>query len=142
MLRAVLRPALAGGIVLLGLAGCSLGGDDEPRPATGSTRDIARVVQQLEAAVQHRDYAAICNDLFTAAARKRAGGSDCRAFLQSAGEGLRKPRIEPLAIEVSGDRARVRVRTRAAGQAAVDDVLELRRGPSGWRVEALANAGP
>jgi hypothetical protein len=139
MLRAVLRPALAGGIVLLGLAGCSLGGDDEPRPATGPTREIAQVVQRLETAVRRRDYAEICNDLFTAAARKRAGGSDCRGFLRSAGEGVRNPHIEPLGIELRGNRASVRVRTRAAGQAAVEDVLELRRSPSGWRVEALGS---
>jgi hypothetical protein len=137
MLRAVLRPAFAGGILLLGLAGCSLGGDDEPRPATGSTRDIAVVVQRLEAAVRRRDYAEICNDLFTAAARRRAGGSDCRQLLRSAGEGVRNPRIVPLGIDLRGDHASVRVRTRAAGQAAVEDVLELRRERSGWRVDAL-----
>jgi hypothetical protein len=43
------------------------------------------------------------------------------------------------AIEVEGERARVKITTRAAGQAEVPDELELRREQDGWRVEALAD---
>jgi hypothetical protein len=50
---------------------------------------------------------------------------------------VRRPRITPLSIELSGDTARVKVRTRAEGQAALEDtvVLVLERGE--WRIESL-----
>jgi hypothetical protein len=91
------------------MAGC-LGADEEAQPATGAPRAIAEVVHRLERATAARAFAAICGELFTAGARERAGGRDC---------------------------ARVRVRTRAVGQAAVSDVLVLRRGRGEWRVDSL-----
>jgi hypothetical protein len=121
------------------LGGCSLGSDEEPKPATGDTREIAEVVRQLERATAARDSATICNDLFTEDARERAGGKDCERLLRSDAEGVRRPRIELLRIEIEGERATVRVRTRAAGQAEVGDALDLRRAGGEWRVEALAD---
>ena len=98
---------------VLALGGCSLGGDEEPEPATGAAREIGELVRQLERATAARDYAAICNDLFTEAARERAGGSDCVRLLRSGAQGVRRPRIEVRRIEIEGERATVRVRTRA-----------------------------
>jgi hypothetical protein len=43
------------------------------------------------------------------------------------------------AIEIRSGRARVEITTRAAGQAEVPDVLELRRQRGEWRVEALVD---
>jgi hypothetical protein len=120
------------------LAGC-LGGDDEPRPASGAPKEIAEVVERLERAVAEGDYATVCEDLFTAAARERAGGEDCERQTGEAAEEIARPRIDVEAIEVRGDRARVRVTTRATGQAEVPDALELRREEGEWRVEALAD---
>jgi hypothetical protein len=124
---------------VLALGGCSLGGDEEPEPATGAAREIGELVRQLERATAARDYAAICNDLFTEAARERAGGSDCVRLLRSGAQGVRRPRIEVRRIEIEGERATVRVRTRAEGQAEVADALDLRRAEGEWRVEALAD---
>jgi hypothetical protein len=118
------------------LAGC-LGADEEARPATGPAREIAEVVQQLERATARRDFATVCRDLFTAAARERAGGRDCERLTRSVAEGIARPRIDVRAIRVSGERARVSITTRAAGQATLNDVLELRREDGEWRVEAL-----
>jgi len=118
------------------LAGC-LGADEEARPASGAPRDIAAVVERFERATAQRDFATVCEDLFTAAARERAGGEDCERLTRSAAAGISRPRIETKAIAVEGDRARVEVTTRATGQAAVPEVLELRREEGEWRVEAL-----
>jgi hypothetical protein len=120
------------------LTGC-LGGDDEPVPAGGAARSIAAVVERLERATARGDFATVCDDLFTAAARERAGGKDCERLTRSAGEGISRPRIDVSAIEIEAGRARVEIVTRAEGQAAVPDVLELRREADGWRVEALAD---
>jgi stress response protein SCP2 len=51
---------------------------------------------------------------------------------------VRSPMIEIRGIQVrEGGRASVEVRTRAAGQRAVSEVLQLRRENGEWRVEAL-----
>jgi hypothetical protein len=116
--------------------GC-LGADEEPVPAGGAARDIARVVDRLEQATAAGDFGTVCDDVFTAAARERAGGEDCERLTRSAGEGIARPRIDIEAIEIRADRARVEVTTHAAGQAEVPAVLQLRREDGEWRVEAL-----
>jgi hypothetical protein len=117
------------------LTGC-LGADEEAVPARGAARDIAGVVDRLERATAAGDFATVC-ELFTAAARERAGGEDCERLTRSAGEGIARPGIEMKSIDIRADAARVEVTTRAAGQAEVPAVLELRREGGAWRVEAL-----
>jgi hypothetical protein len=118
------------------LAGC-LGADEETEPVRGAARDIAGVVERLERATAERDFGTVCDDLFTAAARERAGGKDCERLTRSAAEDVARPRIEMEAIDIRADGARVEVTTRAAGQAEVPAVLVLRRERGEWRVEAL-----
>ena len=59
---------------ILAPVGCSIGADSEPRPVSGVPKEIAVTVDRLERAIAHADYAEVCDRLFTAAARKRAGG--------------------------------------------------------------------
>jgi Putative lumazine-binding len=118
------------------MSGC-LGGEEDPRPASGPPREIAQVVERLERATAQRDFSTLCDDLFTEAARERAGGEDCERLTRSAAEGIARPRITVKAIELKGERALVEVTTRATGQAEVADTLELRREGGEWRVEAL-----
>jgi hypothetical protein len=123
---------------ILTLTGCSLGADEEPQRAAGPPAEIAAVVQRLERATAQRDWKTVCVELFTAAARERAGGGDCARLLREAAANVRRPEIEIRGIRVrEGGRASVDVRTRAAGQQAVSDVLELRDEDGEWRVEAL-----
>jgi hypothetical protein len=124
-------------IVMLAPTGCSLGGDDEPKPASGAAAQVAATVDRLERAVEQQDFAAICNQVFTAKARQRAGADDCARQLRSAAEGLKRPRIEIQRIEVKDNRATVKVRTEAEGQALVSDELLLRRERLRWLIEAL-----
>jgi hypothetical protein len=122
----------------LTLTGCSLGADEEAPRASGAPAEIAEVVQRLERATAERDWATICSDLFTAAARERAGGADCARLLGEATADVRRPAIEIRGIRMRERRASVEVRTRAEGQRAVSNVLELRSENGEWRVEALA----
>jgi hypothetical protein len=119
------------------MSGC-LGADEQPRPATGPAREIAQVVERLERATVRGDWATVCEQLLSEAARARAGGAECERRTRRAGRGVERPAIEITAIRVRGARAEVAVRTRARGQAEVPDVLELRREEGAWRVEALA----
>jgi hypothetical protein len=125
--------------LLLAPAGCSLGGDEEPKPATGPAQQVAVVIEQLERATREGDYADVCEDVLTEAARERAGGEECERLLRSAAEGLERPSIEIVRIDVNGGRASVRVRTKASGQALVSDTLALRGEGGEWRVEALSD---
>ena len=120
------------------LTGC-LGSDEEPQAAKGAPKDIAAVVERLERATAQHDFATVCNKLFTDAARERAGGEDCVRLTRSAAEGISHPSIQLKAIQVEGPRARVRVGTRATGQAEAEEVIELRRESGQWRIEALAD---
>ena len=137
----MLRPVKWAAILGLGLlagAGCSLGGDDEPPPARGAPKEVARAVQALDLATRRRDYATICNDLFTPAAKRRAGGRGCARLLAESGREVRRPRIQLLEIELNRRGARARVRTRAEGQRPIEDTLVLRRVGREYRIEALA----
>jgi hypothetical protein len=134
----VLRAALIGLVAPLVLAGCSLGGDEEPQPVRGAPRQVAQTVQELEQATRGRDFRSICERLFTASARRRAGGRDCPRLLSSSAEGLRGARIQILGIDIQGRRAEVRVRSRAAGQPPLEDTIQLRRERSGYRIDSLS----
>jgi len=124
-------------VALLAPVGCSFGGEEEPQPASGAPKAIAATVERLERAVADRDYAEVCEELFTTRARRRAGGAECVAQVRSAAEGVRGPTIEIRGIDVKGDRARVRVSTKARGQVRVTDTLDMRREGERWLVEAL-----
>jgi hypothetical protein len=124
-------------IVMLAPSGCSLGGDEDVKPASGAAAQVAATVDRLERAVAKGDFATICKQLFTAKARQRAGGDDCVRQLTAAAEGLKRPRIEIQRIDVKDDQATARIRTEAQGQALVSDELLLRRESGRWLVEAL-----
>ena len=126
------------GALILAPTGC-LGGDDEPQPASGAAREVAAVVEHLERATREADFADVCEDILTAAARERAGGQECERQVSSAAEGVERPTIEIAAIDVKDDRASVEVRTEATGQAEVSDTLTLRNEGGEWRVQALAD---
>jgi hypothetical protein len=134
-----MRAAASGAIAIcLGTAGCSLGGDEEPRPVRGAPKAVAGTVQALDEAPRRRDFGRICDELFTAAARRRAGGRDCARLLAESGKEVLRPRIELLEIELKEGGARARVRTRARGQRPLEDTLVLRRVRGDYRIEALA----
>jgi hypothetical protein len=125
-------------VALLAPTGCSIGADDEPQPVSGVPKQIAATVDQLGSAIAKKDYAEVCDRLFTDAARKRAGGADCAKQLTSSAGDVRNPAIEIRGIEVKGDRATVKVATTAEGQARLIDTLQLRREGKRWLVEALS----
>jgi outer membrane murein-binding lipoprotein Lpp len=124
-------------VAMLAPAGCSLGGDEEPKPVSGVAKEIAATVERLERSVAQRDYETVCSELFTARARQRAGGDECVSQMRSAAEDVRRPTIKIDRIEVKADRATVDVATKAEGQARVTDTLELRRTGQRWLIEAL-----
>jgi hypothetical protein len=125
-------------VAFIAPVGCSVGADSEPQPVSGVPKQIAATVDRLEGAIAREDYAEVCDRLFTATARERAGGADCAKQLTSAAEGVSRPAIVVQGIEVNGNRAAVKVATTAEGQARLIDTLQLRREGGRWLVEALS----
>jgi hypothetical protein len=123
---------------MLAPMGCSLGADEEPQPVKGVPKEIVLTVDALGRAIADRDYATICDKLFTQSARERAGGAECGAQLRSAGEDVRHPTIQIRGIDLKRESAAVKVVTDAAGQARVTDTLQLRREGGRWLIDALS----
>lgn len=135
-----LIPSLAG--VLLGalaLTGCLPGSDEDPKPIKGAPKEVADVITRLERATQGRQFGVLCDQLFTPSARKRAGGKDCVALLRETAKDVRRARIRLLDVRINGNRATARVRTRAEGQTAVEETINLVRDRGRYRISALAS---
>ena len=122
------------GALLLGGSGDS---DDAPRRITGPAKQVADVVTRLELATRRRQFQVVCDELFTRAARTRAGGGNCVRLLSSTAKDVRRPRIRLLSVRISGKRAEARVRTLAADQAAVDETIDFLREGGRYRIAAL-----
>ncbi len=110
---------------------------DERRPITGSGKQVADVVTRLERATRRRQFEVVCDQLFTRAARTRAGGGNCVRLLRSTAKDVRRPRIRLLSVRVDGKRAEARVRTLAQGQAAVEETIDFQREGGRYRIAAL-----
>lgn len=127
---------LAGAAVL---AGCESGrSDGDAEAVKGAPKDVAAAVMSLDAATRAHRWDEICDRLFTRSARRRAGGDDCAELLRSATEDVRRPRVRLVAIRIKGDTAEARVRTRAAGERAVDETIALRRERGRYRIASLS----
>jgi hypothetical protein len=127
------------GMLLAGflLSGCLSVGDDKPKEISGAPKEVAKVVARLETATRRRQFNVLCDQLFTPAARGRAGGKDCVRLLRETAKDVRKARIRLLDVKIDGQRARARVRTTAEGQAAVEETIDLVRKGNGYRIAAL-----
>jgi hypothetical protein len=121
------------------LAGCDSGGSGgDPEAIKGAPKQVAAAVTALDAATRAGRHREICDDLFTRAARTRAGGKDCAALLRSATEDVRNPRVRLLSITVKGNAAEARVRTRSTGERAVDETIAFHRERGRYRISSLS----
>jgi hypothetical protein len=138
MLVPVMRAIAVACAALMGMSGCSLGGDEEPHPAGGAPKAVAAVIQRFDEATRRRDFRTICEGLFTAEARRRAGGGDCERLLRSSTQDVHRPSIQIVSIRIEGRRATVRIRSRASDQRPLEDEVELVRRRARYRISALA----
>ena len=118
-------------------AGCGGSGSGKPAPIQGPAAEVAAVVERLHTALAAHDFAVVCDELLSSAERRQAGGSECPRLLATTARDLRKPRIAIQTIELSGDRALVKVTTTAEGQAPANDVIRLVRQHGRFRIASL-----
>jgi predicted nucleic acid-binding Zn ribbon protein len=113
-------------------------GGGESNPATGNARDAVSTVQAFQQAVADRDYAEICQKLFTTDAREASGGGNCQSVLAQNASRIRNPKVQIRAVVLSGNIATVSVVAQVQGGPAVPDTIRLVRQKDGYRI---ASAG-
>jgi len=122
--------------LVIGLAGCGGGGDDDP--AGDLAQEAADVVKQLQRSIADGDFEHVCDELLSADVRREAGGGDCPAQLERTAGGVKRPRIQVKAIKIEGATAVVDVVTVAQDQAPAKDTIHLVRENGAYRISSLS----
>jgi hypothetical protein len=139
----VLRHPLAltaiAGIAVIALVTALRSGDSGPPAVSGTPKEAVDVVESFRHALGARDFARICDELYTVEAREAAGGDDCQSVLAQETAKLRNPQVKILGLSVNRAGAIVSVQASVGGQRAVKDTIRLVR--QGGRFK-IANAGP
>ena len=130
-LRRVLREplfwtALAGALIIA-VVGVVRSGDDGPADVSGTPKEAVETVEAFRRALAARDFATICDELYTTEAREAAGGDDCQSVLAQETAKLRDPKVEIVGLTVTKDQALVTVRASVRGEKPVQDTLRLQR---------------
>ena len=117
-----------------------LSGSQETPSVSGAAKDVVTTVRQFESALAGRDWAGICNRLYTSNARAAAGGAHCPMTLAQSAGGLRDPRVKIVSVVVRGRAATVTVAASVNGKPPVTDAIQLEREGGRYRI-ASAGAG-
>ena len=129
--------ALALAIVLI-VAG-SGGGDSGG--AKADARAAVATVEAFQKAIADRDYATICDRLFSADAREAAGGGNCPSVLAQNASRLRNPNVQITNVVLRGNTATVGVVAQVKGGPKVSDVIRLVRDNRGYRISSAGSGG-
>jgi hypothetical protein len=115
-----------------------LSGRQDTPSVSGAAEDVVTTVRQFESALAGRDWAGICNRLYTSKAREAAGGPHCPSALAQSAGGLRDPRVKIVSVLVRGPAATVTVAASVNGKRPVTDSIQLQREDGQYRI---ASAG-
>ena len=116
-------------------------GRDRPPPVAGTAAEAVGVVDAFQRALTTRDFAGICDRLFTARARGAAGGDNCQFVLAQAAVRLRAPTVEIRSVVLSKTgTATVGVVAGTAGVRAGPDVIRLKRERGRFRIASAGDA--
>jgi hypothetical protein len=132
---------LLGGLVAVALAVVLIagGGGDESSGAPANAKAAVATVQAFQKAIADRDYAKICEQLFTVEAREASGGGNCQSVLAQNASRIKSPRVRITGVVLRGNSASVAVVAQVAGGQPVGDTIRLvRSGKDGYRI---SNAG-
>ncbi len=130
--------ALAGVLVIV-LVGVIRDGDDEPPAVSGTPKEAVETIEAFRRALAVRDFATICDRLYTEEAREAAGGDNCQSVLAQETAKLRDPQVRITGLTVTQGRATASVRTSVRGERPVADTIVLEREKGTFRI---ASRGP
>ncbi|MEA2373869.1 MAG: hypothetical protein QOD53_332 [Thermoleophilaceae bacterium] len=137
--RRVALAVAAAVVVVVAVVLIATRGDDGPPLVSGTAAEAVATVDGFSRALADRDFATICDRLFSADARVAAGGDNCQSVLAQAAARLRAPRVRITSLSVSRGGATVRVVAALAGQRPASDVIRLIRERGRFRI---VSAGP
>ena len=107
--------ALAGAIIIT-VVGVVRSGDDGPPSVSGTPKEAVELVETFRKALAARDFATICDELYTLEAREASGGDDCQSVLAQETAKLRNPQMEIVGLTVTRDGADVQVQASVNGE--------------------------
>ena len=125
-------------MLVIALLVARLSGSDDTPEVSGAAKDVVATVMHFQSALAGRDWATICNRLYTSKARAAAGGARCASTLAQSAGGLREPRVQIVSVVVRGQAATVTVSASVNGKPPVTDAIQLVREGGRFRV---ASAG-
>jgi hypothetical protein len=135
--RTVALAAIAAlAVVGIALLVSKLSGTEDTPPITGAPKDVVATVMQFETALAGRDWAGICDRLYTKEARAAAGGARCATTLAQSAGGLREPKVTIVSVTVKGQAATVVVSASVNGKAPVTDSIQLLREGGRFRISS------
>jgi hypothetical protein len=139
------RPALSALAVVIAIAVLiavlTSGGHDRPPPVSGTPAEAVATVQAFSRAIATRDFAAVCDRLFTRRARAAAGGDNCQSVLAQTAARLHTPTVRITSVILErGGKATVGVTAGLAGEAPVPDLIHLERKKGRFRIASVGDA--
>lgn len=130
--------ALAGVLIIV-VVGVLRDGDDGPPAVTGTPKEAVETIEAFRRALALRDFATICDQLYTEDARAAAGGDNCQSVLAQETAKLRDPQVRITGLTLTKDRATATVRASVRGGRPVTDTIVLEREKGRFRI---ASRGP
>ena len=139
VLRQPLFLTAVAGVLVIVLVGVIREGDDGPPPVSGTPKEAVETIEAFRRALAVRDFATICDRLYTSEARAAAGGDDCQSVLAQETARLRDPQVRIVGLTVTKDGATASVRASVRGGRPVADTIRLEREKGRFRI---ASRGP
>jgi hypothetical protein len=123
-------------VVVIALLISRIRADEETPKISGAPKDAVATITQFESALRTRDWPGICNRLYSADARRLAGGSRCPAALAQSAAEVRDPRVQIRSVVVRGQSATVTVAASVNGKPPVTDSILLVREGGRYRIQS------
>jgi hypothetical protein len=136
-----MRPTISASIAVICAAlivACGTTSQQKKSAARRPAQKVADAITALQRDLGTRNWRDLCEQVFSAEARRQAGGISCPSIVARESSGIRGPQIDIKGIEVNGHSAKAKVVTSAVGQAAVPETIDLVWENGAWRVSALA----
>lgn len=135
---------LLGGLVAVALAVVLIagGGGSEGTGAPANAKAAVNTVLAFQKALADRDYAKICNSLFTFDAREASGGGNCQSVLAQNASRIRSPEVKITGVVLQGNTASISVVAQVEGGQPVGDTIRLVRSGKGgaYRIVSAGSA--
>jgi hypothetical protein len=140
VLRRALAVVVAAAAITAAVALVERDDTKKPPPVSGSPAEAVAVVQAFQRALDGRDFATICDVLYSRRARAAAGGDNCQSVLAQATTRIRGARVRIQSVVLSrGGAATVGVLAGTSAERPAPDVIRLVRQGGRFRIASAGN---